>query len=58
MNFEKMIKEQVGHNHWADAVAWQEYNGKIVNVEYVVGGVAVTYENGKRYEFFRVENQF
>jgi hypothetical protein len=58
MDFEKIINEQVGHNHCADAMAWEEYNGKIVAVDYVVGGVAVTYENGKRFEFFRVENQF
>ena len=30
MDFEKIINEQVGHNHCADAMAWEEYNGKIV----------------------------
>ena len=58
MDFEKIINEHVGHLNCADAMAWEEYNGKIVAVDYLIGGVAVIYENGKRFEFFRVENQF
>jgi hypothetical protein len=56
MDFQKMIRDQVGHLHCYDAISLCEFYGNIVNVEYIVGGVSVTYENGKSCTFIRRNN--
>ena len=51
--FFKEIREQVGLLHAMDAIDYCEYEGNIVKVEYIVGGVAVSYESGKTFNFIR-----
>lgn len=52
-NFYEEIKAQVGNLHAMDAIGFCEYEGDIVEVEYIVGGVAVHYESGKVFTFIR-----
>ena len=51
--FFEEIREQVGILHAMEAIDFCEYEGNIVKVEHIVGGVAVTYKSGKTFNYIR-----